>query len=205
MNFDQPVVGVGTSDFRVYSSTDDGTSYTRFGGRVTIAIDNDTTSFDESTAGFSQYQITATLPDTGFESDHHLNLRFSGLRFTLDILGSRAPDETDPSRMTRERFAGFADNLITEMPDYRYNTDTSRPTIRTISRIRGASERQTSLGTVEWMVTFTESVEGVGVDDFRYMVSDNSLSATAITSVSGSGTTYTSHGRFILSHEHTAG
>ena len=105
-------------------------------------------------------------------------------------MGSRAPDETDPTRMTREPFAGLADtNLIPPaIAEYRYNTDTSRPTIRTISRI--GSERQTALGTIQWMVVFTESVQDVSTDDFRYMVSDNSLSATPITSVTGSGTTY---------------
>ena len=66
VNFDQPVVGVGTSDFAVYASTDGGTSYSRFTQARITGIDNDTTSFTTTTAGFSQYQITATLPDQRF-------------------------------------------------------------------------------------------------------------------------------------------
>ena len=188
VHFDQPVVGVGTGDFVVYASTDGGTSYSRFTQARISNIDNDTTTFTDATTGFSQYQITATLPPANFDIDRHLNLRFSGTG-SRGIMGSRAPDENDPSQMTREEFAGFADNLITQMPDYRYNTDTSNPTIRSINRI--GDERQRVAGDIQWRVIFSESVSGVGTDDFAVMVSDGSLSATSITNVEGNGDTYT--------------
>jgi MSHA biogenesis protein MshQ len=66
-----------------------------------------------------------------------------------------------------------------------YSVDTTPPTVSALAR---ASLNPASGSTVTWTVTFSESVTGVDASDFALVGSG--VSGAAITSVSGSGTTW---------------
>ena len=65
-------------------------------------------------------------------------------------------------------------------------TDTTPPSVVSISRVTGSTTNATS---VQWTVTFSEPVTGVNSTDFG--VASVGLSGVSITSVTGSGATYT--------------
>lgn len=65
--------------------------------------------------------------------------------------------------------------------------DTTAPTTSSINR---AASSPTNASSVDWTVTFSESVTGVGIADFA-LARAGGLSGGTITGVTGSGTTYT--------------
>ncbi|HET9667032.1 MAG TPA: hypothetical protein VFP09_09765, partial [Desertimonas sp.] len=66
-------------------------------------------------------------------------------------------------------------------------TDTAAPTVESIDR---AGDNPTNASSVDWTVTFSESVSGVDSSDFA-LVQSGGVAGASITGVSGSGTTYT--------------
>jgi len=69
-----------------------------------------------------------------------------------------------------------------------YTIDHVVPTVVSINR---ASTNPTSAATVQWTVTFSESVTGVDATDFALVAGGGLGGSPAITTVTGSGTTYT--------------
>ncbi|MCZ8251094.1 MAG: hypothetical protein O9318_01340 [Hylemonella sp.] len=69
-----------------------------------------------------------------------------------------------------------------------YTPDTTPPTVSAI--VRADANPTAGAGSVSWTVTFTEPVTGVDTGDFA-LVPGGGVSGTSITSVSGSGTTWT--------------
>ena len=67
--------------------------------------------------------------------------------------------------------------------------DSTPPTVLSINRQLGA-QNPTNAATVQWTVTFSEDVTGVGAGDFT-LVGSGSTGGAAITDVSGGGATYT--------------
>src|SRR5439155_303707 len=67
-----------------------------------------------------------------------------------------------------------------------YTIDKTAPTVSSINR---ASASPTNAGSVQFTVTFSESVTGVDTSDFA--LAPTGLTGASITGVSGSGTTYT--------------
>ncbi len=65
--------------------------------------------------------------------------------------------------------------------------DTAAPTVQSIDR---AGDNPTNASSVDWTVTFSESVSGVDSSDFA-LVQSGGVAGASITGVSGSGTTYT--------------
>jgi MSHA biogenesis protein MshQ len=68
-----------------------------------------------------------------------------------------------------------------------YTPDTTPPTVTSINRV---SSSPTAASSVQWTVTFSESVTGVSAADF-FLANTGLTGTPAITSVTGSGTTYT--------------
>ena len=65
--------------------------------------------------------------------------------------------------------------------------DTGAPSVQSINR---ANDNPTNLSSVDWTVTFSESVTGVDSSDFA-LVQSGGVTGASITSVTGSGATYT--------------
>ncbi|MCU0705825.1 MAG: hypothetical protein MUF18_17800, partial [Fimbriiglobus sp.] len=65
--------------------------------------------------------------------------------------------------------------------------DTTTPAVSSVVRVGGAT---TNAGSVQYTVTFSESVTGVDVSDFM-LTTTGAVSGASVTGVSGSGTTYT--------------
>lgn len=68
-----------------------------------------------------------------------------------------------------------------------YNFDTTAPTVLSVNRVGATSTNQTS---VNWTVTFSESVTGVDSSDFT-LVRTGAVSGGGVSGVSGSGAVYT--------------
>jgi hypothetical protein len=68
-------------------------------------------------------------------------------------------------------------------------TDATPPVVSSITRVADAAN-PTNAGEVSWTVTFSESVAAVDVTDFT-VAENGSVASAAVSSVSGSGTTWT--------------
>ena len=66
-------------------------------------------------------------------------------------------------------------------------TDFTAPSVQAINRV---GSTPTNAGSVQWAVTFSESVTGVDAGDFA-LVTTGTIASAAITNVSGSGNSYT--------------
>jgi Bacterial Ig-like domain len=69
-----------------------------------------------------------------------------------------------------------------------YTTDRTPPAVTSVTRLDGTP---TNAASVDFTVTFSESVTGVGVGDLTATVTGGAISGAAVSGVSGSGTTYT--------------
>ncbi|CAD5370283.1 conserved exported hypothetical protein [Rubrivivax sp. A210] len=89
---------------------------------------------------------------------------------------------------TKPSIAGFSHTVSVDLIAITvdYTVDTTPPAVASIVR---ASLNPSSGSTVAWTVTFSEAVTGVDASDFA--LANSGLSSMAITSVSGSGTTWT--------------
>ncbi|MEK6275736.1 MAG: hypothetical protein AABM30_10400, partial [Actinomycetota bacterium] len=68
-----------------------------------------------------------------------------------------------------------------------FTIDTGAPSVQSIDRVNG---NPTNLSSVDWTVTFSESVTGVNSSDFA-LVQSGGVAGASITNVTGSGATYT--------------
>jgi hypothetical protein len=74
-----------------------------------------------------------------------------------------------------------------DIGSYEYESDTIPPTVVSITR---ADANPTNLASVDFTVTFSETVTGVDASDFS-LTTTGTLSGTLVTGMSGLGTTYT--------------
>ena len=65
--------------------------------------------------------------------------------------------------------------------------DSQPPMVQSVTRADGSP---TNAATVSWTVTFSEAVTGVGVGDFALVTAPGSVTAAAISAVTGTGSQY---------------
>jgi hypothetical protein len=92
----------------------------------------------------------------------------------------------DGSHTFQVRAIDFVGNVDASPASHTWTVDTTTPTV--ISSLR-ANANPTSAASVDFTVTISESVTGVGVTDFS--LTTTGVSGASVTSVSGSGSVYT--------------
>ena len=129
-----------------------------------------TPAITDVSGGGTQYIVTVTTTGT-----------------TNGTLGLNLVDDDSIKDTAGNRLGGLGTgngNATGEL----YTIDHTAPTVSSINRVGAAS---TNASTVQWTVTFSESVTGVDTSDFALVKGGGLGGAPAITDLSGSGSTYT--------------
>ena len=164
--FNEAVTGFGTEDLTVSG-----------GARIMSVTPESTDANPEST-----YTVTASLAGLSRLTDTVIALSIRAGNGDI-----RDTSRTNPADRTRGNlFAGRTGNaLILSAPDQNYilNTDSTAPTLSSVSRNANTIEFTRGQGPLVWQVTFSEPV--MSVDTIHFVVLDGSgpLSGATIASV----------------------
>jgi hypothetical protein len=130
-----------------------------------------------STTGATTAVVTEIAPN----DDTTYNVAVSGMTSSGTVIASIPASAATDAAGNSNTPSGSTDNTVT------FVADTTPPTV--LSSVR-ASTNPTSAATVDFTVTFSEAVTGVGTDDFD-LTTTGAVSGATVSGVSGSGTTYT--------------
>ena len=176
ITFSHNVTGVDADDFQLVFSGGQGQT-------TDVDRENQDTGYTFNVTGSgSVYSVTATLPATDAD--------LSDINRTVDLrlLNTNSADRgtnPDPTPIRRDHinatpFSSAHSNegavVTTSTSTRTHNPDASRPTISSITR--ESAERVASLGaSINWNVTFSETVKNVTPDDFEIVVTDATTDA----------------------------
>ncbi len=148
-------------------------------------------TFDESVENVGTNDFTLTFtPTTG--SPARLSVSGSGSSYSVTTIGGTLANNTYNGEVTLSFAAtptieDLAGNALDRPTDTsKYVVDNEAPTLLSITR---SGSSPTNAGALAWQVTFDESVENVGTNDFTLTFTPTTGSPARL-SVSGSGSSY---------------
>jgi len=143
-------------------------------------------TFSEAVTGVGSNDFSLTT--SGLSGASITGVSGSGVTYTVTVSTGSGSGTLQLNIPTGATIADPAGNTPSNLPfaGEVYTIDKTAPTVVSINR---ASINPTNSASVDYTVTFSEAVTGVGSNDFSLTTSG--LSGASITGVSGSGVTYT--------------
>ena len=144
---------------------------------------NFTVTFSESVTGFTTAGLTLGGTSTGSKT---AVITGSGTTYNVAVSGATGTG-TVTAAVNAGAASDAAGNNNTASGTASVTYDITPPTVSSISRV---SATPTNAASLQWTVTFSESVTGVNAADFA-LAQAGGVSGATISTVTGSGTTYT--------------
>ncbi len=146
----------------------------------TVAFSEAVTGFAANDISFAGSTVGGALTAVVTGAGPTYNVAVSGMTGTGDVVASVLAGAATDAAGNASLVSTSTDNSVT------FNSNAS-PTALSINRV---STNPTNVASLQWAVTFSESVTGVDVGDFT-LVTTGTIASAAITNVSGSGNSYT--------------